>query len=247
MIQPLVATCPPSLLPLTEADIETYWREGYVLIRGLVPTDAIDAAVAAWKQKHQDALDRNGAWSATTFDHQHPDRDHDLHRLLVHPRVLAAVEQLLEAPARIYYGMMAVVPPRGGRGLQWHQDNQYTQILGHALNSFIACCRIPPEKCNLWVSPRSHLKGLVESVTVEGHRHSADPGNGICLPTLEPGDACIFNRYTLHRSLTNATDEIRWAYAAQYQEDKARDATTSKRDPLRMRARDLAAYWSTLD
>ena len=246
MIQPLIGPAPTSLLPLTEADIETYWREGYVLIRELVPSSEIDAAVAAWQRKHRGAASSDGSWSATIFDHEHPDRDHDLHRLLVHPRVISAVEQLFEAPARVFYGMMAVVPPHGGRGLQWHQDNQYTQILGHALNSFIACCRIPPEKCNLWVSPGSHAKGLMESSTVDGHRKAADPGNGICLPTLEPGDACIFNRYTLHRSLTNTTNEIRWAYAAQYQEDKARDANTSKRDPLRMRAHDLAAYWSTL-
>lgn len=238
-------TCPaPALLPLTESDIEGYWQHGYVLLRGLVPRTDVEAAVAAWQRAAGAAP--TGDWNATVFDHRQPAKDRAIHALLTHARVMAAVEQLFEGPARVYYGMMAVVPAHGGKGLAWHQDNQYTHILGHALNSFIACCRIPPEKCNLWVAPGSHLTGLQPSLTSDGHRQAADPGNGVLLPTLEPGDACIFNRYTLHRSLRNDTGETRWAYAAQYHEDRARIAGSWRRDPLRMRARDLAGWWAGL-
>jgi hypothetical protein len=55
--------------------------------------------------------------------------------MLVEPNIIAAVEQLFEAPARVYYGMTAVVPANGGNGLPWHQDNQYSQILPLLLTS----------------------------------------------------------------------------------------------------------------
>ena len=42
-------------------------------------------------------------------------------------------------------------------------------------------------------------------------------------------------------SYRNHTDEPRFAYAAQYQSDHAREAATGRKDPKRMRARDLAA------
>lgn len=229
---------------LSAADISHYHREGYVLMRGLLdPADCTTWREAALRACQPTA---GAAWSPVIFDHDAPDRQPGVHGALVDDRVLVAVEQLLGAGAQVWYGMAAIVPAGGGRGLAWHQDNQYTHVLGHALNTFIACCRIPPEKCNLWVAPGSHLTGLQPSLTSEGHRQAADPGNGILLPTLEPGDACIFNRYTLHRSLRNDTGETRWAYAAQYHEDRARMAGSWRHDPLRMRARDLAGWWAGL-
>ena len=64
------------------------------------------------------------------------------------------------------------------------------------------------------------------------------------LPTLKKGSACIFDRSTLHHSKRNDTGEHRFAYAAQYSEDKARAAyLDGKKDPKRMLATDLAARW----
>jgi hypothetical protein len=47
-----------------------------------------------------------------------------LHALLRDSSLISAASQLLGgAPARVYYGMLAVVPPNGGSGLPWHSDN----------------------------------------------------------------------------------------------------------------------------
>ena len=144
--------------------------------------------------------------------------------------------------------MLAIVPAGGGRGLPWHQDNQYSQILAGALNVFIALSEITPDMATLWVAPKSHLCGTLPSHqahTHHGHREvDEQPDNGVQLPTLAPGDTCIFTRDTVHRSLTNSTDRPRFAYAAQYQSDFARQAVDGKRDPSRRRARDLHAEMS---
>lgn len=227
--------------PLTDAQLAHYFREGYVLAPGLVPRPAINALVQAAQRI---AAPDGSVWTASTFDHQQPTKDADLHRLLVEPAVIAAAEQIFEAPARVYYGMVAVVPARGGKGLPWHQDNQYSHLIPSALNIFIACCRVTADKANLWVAPRSHLQGVQPSREAGGewggHRTAVvEPTNGLLMPDLAPGDAVIFDRCTYHRSGPNATPAPRYAYAAQYQADYTRAALTGEKDPLRMRARDL--------
>ena len=241
---------PMSTPILTPDQVDHYWRHGYVLVRGLVPREVTQRVVAAAERKAASNPERltTSEWLPTILDFADPDAEPAIHEAFVTPRVMDAVEQLFEGPARSYYGMLATVNPHGGRGLQWHQDNQYNVVLGHALNTFIAISEITSERCNLWVSPGSHLWGVQPHIGPEvGHKQAADPGNGICLPTLAPGDACIFHRNTLHRSLTNTTDQVRHAYAAQYSEAKARaNGIHDFQPPKKPLVRDLAARWDAL-
>lgn len=229
---------------LSPTDLAHYHREGYVLVRGLLdPADC-----ATWRTAALGACTpvTGAAWTPVTFDHDHPDHRREVHGALVADRVLSAVEQLLGAQAQVWYGMAAVVPGGGGRGLPWHQDNQYTHVLHHALNTFIALNDITPDMATLWVDPRSHLAGLKDSHDRgDGHRETdITPANPLQLPALRAGDACIFNRYTLHRSLTNSAAQHRVAYAAQYIEASGVYAATG--EPVRRIAgRALQARWAS--
>lgn len=229
---------------LTEEQVEHYYREGYVIAPGLVPEKSLDVVM----QIAPSCLSDSGQWQAKMFQHASPDEDAKLHRLLVEPSVLEAVAQILGTPPRVFYGMLAIVAPNGGYGLPWHQDNQHTHILGGALNTFVALRDITPEMGGLWIVPRSHLEGRLpythNRTTAAGYRETAvEPEGGIPLPPMQAGDACIFDRYTLHRSIQNLTDKPRYAYAAQYQSAHARLADTGKTDPLRMLASDLQERW----
>jgi ectoine hydroxylase-related dioxygenase (phytanoyl-CoA dioxygenase family) len=203
---------------LTEDEIEQYHREGYLLKKGLIDSETI-ARVRAIAETTKST--EGAGWTPRIFDYENPQKDAELHVLLTDERVIGAAAQLFGAPARIYYGMLAIVPARGGSGLPWHQDNMYSHIYGGALNIFVALSEILPEAANLWVAPGSHKLGTQPSktneTTAKGHREALeDPDNSFCLPTLQPGDACLFTRDTLHRSLTNTTDAPRYAYAAQF-------------------------------
>lgn len=230
-------------MALTEEQLEHYFREGYVLAPGLVPRAAVEAVL---RHAPTEVNDR-GRWQPLVFEHAAPLKHGPAHRLLVEPSVVEVVEQVFAALARVWYGMLAIVPARGGHGLPWHQDNQYTQLIGSALNVFIALSEVTPEKAGLWVAPRSHRLGTQPArrneTTAPGHREAEEPGNGIPLPAMQPGDACIFDRQTLHRSLQNHTDAHRYAYAAQYLAENTRLAETGKKDPLRMLAADLRDQW----
>lgn len=230
---------------LTEEQIAHYYREGYVLAPGLVPQATIDPLMQRAQRETPSGL----SWTPRIFDHDSPTKDADVHRLLTEPSLVGAVAQLLGTEPRVYYGMLAIVPAKGGNGLPWHQDNMYTQILGGALNAFVALSEITPEKANLWVAPQSHRLGTLPSktneTTAKGHREATfEPENALLLPTLHPGDVCLFDRNTLHRSLTNQTDTHRYAYAAQYQSEHARQAWNGSRDPKRLRVSELAALWA---
>lgn len=227
---------------LTAEQVDEYWREGYILVAELVSVATVERVLEAGRRFA--SPEAGGGWSARIFDHKAPCKDSDLHQILWESTVVQTVEQILESEPRVWYGMFAVVPAHGGDGLPWHQDNQYTQVLGGALNVFVALTEVTPERANLWVAPRSHLGGRQPARPSDlyngAHREAVvEPENGICLPTLQPGDACIFDRSTYHRSLKNETDQDRFAYAAQYLADNARLAATGQKDPLRMRARDL--------
>lgn len=231
-------------MALTEEQIEHYYREGYVVVPGLAPLASVEAVM----REAPASLGDDARWRGKTFQHAEPDQDAKLHRLLVEPSVVEAATDIFGRPPRVFYGMLAVVPPKGGHGLPWHQDNQYTHLLGGALNIFIALCTITPDKGILWVAPKSHLLGrqpFEENVTTApGFREATqEPENGFPLETMQPGDACIFDRYLMHRSLVNETDEPRYAYAAQLQAENTRLADTGKRDPMRMLASELRRRW----
>jgi ectoine hydroxylase-related dioxygenase (phytanoyl-CoA dioxygenase family) len=59
------------------------------------------------------------------------------------------------------------------------------------------------------------------------------------MPTLQPGDACIFDRECLHCSSVNETDSPRFAYAAQFMAEHTRLASTGERVPGKILATEL--------
>ena len=233
-------------MSLTEEQIEHFYREGYLLLPGLVAPERVQAVLAVAPTE----FETDGRWRACVFNHDEPQQDAPLHQLLVEPSVTDAVESIFAGPARVWYGMFAVVTAGGGHGLPWHQDNQYTHLLGPALNTFVALCPISEENAGLWIAPRSHRQGVVlykkNDSTAPGHREALEePENGMPLPPMLPGDACIFHRETLHRSLQNRTDRHRFAYAAQYLAENTRLAETGKKDPRRMLVSDLRRQWES--
>ncbi len=230
--------------PLTEEQLAFYYREGYIVVPGLVPVESVIAAREAFVAPIQ-----GDKWTPGIFDYDKPDEANiQQHRMLVEPNIINAVEQIFEAPARVFYGMTAVVPANGGSGLPWHQDNQYSQVLPAALNTFVALCNITPDKAILHVAPGTHKLGTQPSKEAGdgygGHRTAVvEPENGMPLPGLKAGDVCIFDRNTYHRSLKNETNEHRYAYAAQYMAAYSRMAQSGEKPSNKPMARDLQQQW----
>ncbi|MBW7460634.1 phytanoyl-CoA dioxygenase family protein, partial [Paenibacillus sepulcri] len=185
---------------LTEEMVEQFYREGYFYAPGFITQETVDAINAEnaefanakgdgqWKSKGiTNIAKEQGEYPRTT-------------EFLTEPDIVRIFERIVGDQVRLWMGMYAVVAPHGS-GLEWHQDNQYTHILGHMFNGFIALDSITQENAGLWLAPGSHLKGRQPNLNAEGaHRRAADPENGMpCKPML-PGDAVFFHRETLHHS-----------------------------------------------
>jgi ectoine hydroxylase-related dioxygenase (phytanoyl-CoA dioxygenase family) len=213
---------------LTEEMVEQFYREGYFYAPGLI---SIETVTAVNKENEQFAnAKRDGEWASKAIVHIEKERKHypETTRFLSDPDIVRIFEQILGDKVKLWRGMYAVVEPYG-KGLEWHQDNQYTHILGHMLNGFIALDHISQENAGLWIAPRSHLAGRQPNLnTGPGHKRCAEPENGMPCEPMAPGDAVIFHRETLHHSKKNNTDRPRRAYAFQVSSANCRYANTGK-------------------
>jgi hypothetical protein len=129
---------------ITEDMIEQFYREGYFYARGFITPEAIqsinDENYAFANEKS------NGEWKSRGMIHLEKERENfpKTVEFLSSPDVVHIYEQILGDKIKLWVGMYAVVPPHG-KGLEWHQDNQYIHILGHMLNGFIVLDSISQE------------------------------------------------------------------------------------------------------
>ncbi|MBP3962679.1 phytanoyl-CoA dioxygenase family protein [Paenibacillus lignilyticus] len=213
---------------LTSDMIEQFYREGYFYAPGLLSAHAVDAINAENAEFANQQGD--GKWRSQAIIDVEKEKNRFPHTtaFLTDPDIARIFETILGDKVRIWMGMYAVVAPHGS-GLEWHQDNQYTHILGHMLNGFIALDPITQDNAGLWLAPRSHRLGRQPNLNAEGgHKRAADPENGIPCKPMAPGDAVFFHRETLHHSKQNHTDKPRRAYAFQVASVNCRYAETGK-------------------
>ncbi|RAP75950.1 phytanoyl-CoA dioxygenase family protein [Paenibacillus montanisoli] len=213
---------------LTQEMVEQFYREGYFYAPGFLTIETVEAI----NSEHAEFANRKGtgSWQSQNIinlEQAKPTFPHTVD-FLTDPGVVAILEQLLGDKVRIWMGMYAVVEPHGN-GLEWHQDNQYTHILGHMLNGFIALDPISQDNAGLWIAPGSHRLGRQPNLNPEGgHKRAAEPENGMPCKPMAPGDAVFFHRETLHHSKRNHTDKPRRAYAFQAAAANCRYAATGK-------------------
>ncbi len=209
-----------TLFALQESDIEQFYREGWCFAPRFLATDSVDQLNEAYANQVAERTDEK-EWISLPFRTE-------AQAELQTPRVLAMMERLLGGPIQLWLGMYAVVMP-GGQGLAWHQDNQYTHILGHMANVFVALDPITTENAGLWIAPRSHRLGRQPNLNENtGHRRAADPENPQPVASMAPGDAVIFHRELLHHSKQNRSNSPRRAFAFQVSSASCRFAETGK-------------------
>jgi hypothetical protein len=166
-----MAMSPSGLFEMNDTHIEEFYRDGYFVAPRLIDRETVESIIDDFESQGE-TVDPAGEWKATGFTHfsSHAETYPRVAQFLQSERLVDMMERLFRSPARLWLGMYAVVRPQGGRGLAWHQDNQYTHILGPALNAFIALDTITEENAGLWIAPRSHLLGRQPNIN-EGEGH----------------------------------------------------------------------------
>jgi ectoine hydroxylase len=216
---------------LTDAQIDRYHTDGYVLVPGLFDAEEIDLLRRAAKEDHE--LDRRAVGRA--------DGEGGKVRLSLwnHPgdgiygmfarceRIVRSAEKLLAGEVYHYHSKMIMKDAKVGGAWAWHQDYGYwyqNGVLEPLLASvFIAVDPSTRENGCLQVIRGSHHCGRINHV-LTGDQAGADHERVDAVlqrrpldhVEMQPGDGLFFHCNLLHRSDQNRSDMPRWAMICCY-------------------------------
>jgi len=215
-------------------------RDGYLFIRSLLPTDAIDAvrtrllqhaAAGSWldKDSPMQAGIANQAAACKDPEERYMRvfrqlwRDEALHRLRTHPAVLSLFTRIFGEPALAHpmFVQRNIFPQAGTFDFTTGEHQDRVHIGGatsYALWMPLGDC--PREKGALAVAAGSHHAGILPTKVGSG-AGGMDiavpiPGNWVT-GAFRAGDGLIFQDVTVHKALPNRTREIRMSFDARYQ------------------------------
>lgn len=209
---------------------QEYQEQGYTLLPGLL---SAATAAALYKEVLQIIAARNmpDSYLAQTSDHL---AGSGLDELMHGAELRHLVGTFMGGASSLYLPFTAVKGPRQG-AFGFHQDNQYTRHDGPSCNCWIALGPCTAANGCLRIVPGSHHDGTRQSKAMfvdedgnESHRTLVEEPEHYVDIELQPGDAVLFDRLTIHGSGPNNSDEPRVAYAVQYHRNDTRwyDAET---------------------
>jgi ectoine hydroxylase len=216
---------------LSDTQISTFHRDGYVLVRALFDKEEADIlrntakADAAFKKNAYDLKDGEGGATKLVLWNKVGE---DIYGTVARsPRVVDAMEQLLGDEAYHYHSKMSIKEPFTGGAWSWHQDYGYWYMNGclypDMASAFIAVDPNTKENGCLQVLKGSHKMGRVEHGKF-GDQTGADPERvenamkimDLIYVEMEPGDVLFFHSNTLHRSDQNRSPHPRWSLICCY-------------------------------
>lgn len=233
---------------LTKAQVEHFKSEGY-----LSPVRAISAEEAATYRGRIEAYE---ASSGEEVNKRLKIKAHLAFPWLVelarHPRIVAAVQDLI-GPDVLLFGSSAFAKnARDPRFVSWHQDSAYYGLDPHEeVTVWLALSRASSESGCMKVIPRSHVgPDQVHRETYDannllsrGQSLVVDEDIAVEMP-LEPGEFSMHHERTVHGSPANNSDDRRIGIAFFYMPAHAR-STLGRRAAMLVAGEDRHAHWDT--
>src|SRR5579875_3764850 len=161
----------------------TFHRQGFLIVRGLVPPEDVDELV-----RHSEDL-MYGRIEVPGLEPPPPGatreeierrylRIHMLHRVLeiherflLHPRVLDVLEALIGPDVMAMQSMFFLKFP-GGEGQGYHQDSYYIPTVPDTLcGAWLAVDRADEENGGLWFTPGTHDEPIYPTAGLERQNH----------------------------------------------------------------------------
>jgi ectoine hydroxylase-related dioxygenase (phytanoyl-CoA dioxygenase family) len=213
---------------LTEAQLESYHANGYLLVPSLLSASeaaAYRAECHALAERLSRHANMDATWGSarqavagaadTRILHCHNVQFYSaaFTRLLVHEGLTAAASQIIGSPnVQLHHTKMFIKPPEKGSPFPMHQDHPY---FPHARHSMIAAIFFfddaPVEKGCVCVVPGSHKLGPLEHSREGGWHLPFDqyPLESAVPCPAKAGDALFFSYLTIHGSGINTSPEAR--------------------------------------
>lgn len=220
---------------LTEAQVEQYRRDGFVLLRGAIPTGVLDdlerkflGLVEDWGGRRFESA-QSEALAQFLLENRELERKlydgiRSLPWLVEFSRcadVCTPASELLGEPA----GVMSKIPfridlPGVTRELAvWHQDYRYVRGNTEIVTAWIPLQDTPYVRGCLMVMPGSHGMGILDhDMEVLGKRHypSGIFEREVRYVEMQRGDLLLFHALLLHSSGLNMSPTARLSVQARY-------------------------------
>jgi hypothetical protein len=211
---------------------ERFARDGYALIRGLLPEAAVLAVGS-----HVTACAREAGWLSGGVPNLTAERFHpvflrmwspaSLHRLMHHHALLEAIGSLLCGqpvlvhPRKVLRFVLPVdgdsdVSPVAGP----HQDFPELQGSVRQITAWTPLHRTEPSTGSLPLYPGSHLirpRALCLASNPSGWAAEIDDLTTVHVGALDPGDVLLFSTFTVHGGACTSPCETRASVDARYQ------------------------------
>ena len=226
---------------LTQDDIDTYQRDGVVVVRGLF-RDQVDLLRAGVEHN----MDDPGPYAAENLKEGEAGRFFDDYcnwtripefEQAIHASPVAevAADLMQSQSVQLFHDHVLVKEPGTSKPTPWHQDGPYYFVEGRQTVSFwspLDPVREATLRCvagsHLWDKPVLPTRWLAETSfypNEDDYMPVPDPdaeGMEIREFEMEPGDAVAFNFMVLHGARGNSSDARRRAFSLRLVGDDAR-------------------------
>jgi non-haem Fe2+, alpha-ketoglutarate-dependent halogenase len=229
---------------LTEAQVQGYERDGFVTPVDVLTQDEVRAFrgdLESWERERGAPIDfPEKSKSYLLFDWAD--------RLVHHPRVLDAVEDLIGPDILVYHSTLFLKEAHTPAYVRWHQDSPYFYLDPHLhVTAWVALSEASVQAGCMRVLPGSHRWGVFE------HDDKPDPMNmirrgqgisdrfdhetGVFMP-LKAGQMSLHHTDLVHASGGNDSDDRRLGYAISYIPAHVRPVGSVRPSALCVRGRD---------
>lgn len=219
---------------LTPQQIESFRKDGYLLIKGFCSHDEIERLYSVALQDNDlrknalDLTDQSGKKTKLSLWFT-PGKD-VFGYLTRSKKMIKSVAQLLDSAAPVchFHSKLMQKEPKVGGAWEWHQDYGYwykNQFMfpDQLLSVMVALTKANKENGCLQVIKGSHKLGRVnhgfageqvgaDIVMVENALKTME----LVYCEIEPGDALFFHSNLLHRSEANLSNDPRWSIISCY-------------------------------
>ncbi|MDE0942195.1 MAG: phytanoyl-CoA dioxygenase family protein [Alphaproteobacteria bacterium] len=229
---------------LTEAQIRQYQGDGYVHPVAALSNDEVRDARAA--------IEAFEAKTGKPFDYPEKSKSYLLFdwadRMVRHPAILDAVEDLIGPDILVYHTTMWIKDPNTPQYILWHQDGTYFYLdPGLHVTAWVALSEASVASGCMHVLPGSHKLGQFD--------HQDDPGEGnlilrgqaifgkfddrVGVPMdLRPGEISLHNTNLVHCSRPNNGTDRRMGFGISYIPARVRDVGVPSGSAMLVRGQD---------
>jgi len=208
---------------LTQGQVDTFHREGFVVVRKLISAEMIAELAEDYDRATRDEFDVP-VWEGRiepgkTLQLGNPSlkipgwEDHAYRK-----RIVQVGKELLGEDIDYKYDQLIYKPPGSDVELLWHQDAGYGwqgEANHRAVTCWLALSKATKEMGSMQFIPGSHLHGIAEHIDAQ-HKNPitkaleviVDESQAVTIE-FEAGDATFHHGRTLHYTSGNETDEPR--------------------------------------